>query len=78
MEAESFDLSIRAAAAMLKSTELNILMHIKRGKLVAHEINGQWYLSRKDIDNYLTRGKDSKNDVLCTISSCSRGCGSCV
>lgn len=77
METETYDLPIVEAAEKLKTTELNILMHIKRKILDGVEKDGKWYLSRRTFDNFLDQDGDSKANVVSAKSHCGHGCGSC-
>lgn len=64
------------AASRLKSTPLNVLMHIKRGLLTAEEIDGQWWIDGASLAEFQQhhQGKSAAN--LCQ-SSCSHKCPSC-
>ena len=66
------------AAARLKTTELNVLMHVKRGKLVGRELDGRWEISLASLDGLQEGGPVAKGEVLCR-PACAKegGCGSC-
>lgn len=81
MPAESKQLefiSAEEAAKELKTTVLNVLMHLKRKRLVGHEIDGTWQISRKSL---LDLGQPGQGRVVLEQcgSSCAKkaGCGSC-
>lgn len=75
MTAEVYEYPISTAAKALQTTELNILMHIKRGKLSGIEKNGQWYLSRQSFDDFLACGNHAAADVISATHHCGHGCG---
>lgn len=77
MNMETFDLPLSEAAKRLNTTELHVLMHIKRKKLDGVEKDGQWYLSQQNLDDFVADGTGSAADVLCTSHHCGQGCGSC-
>ena len=77
MEEENYDLPISRAAEHLNTTELNILMHIKRGNLAGLEKEGQWYLSQKSFDNFLAQGRQPASNPISSAQHCGHGCGSC-
>ena len=58
-----------AAALELGTTELNILMHLKRGLLTGTEIDGAWYVSRASL--IALQGRD---DLPAAASLCKTGC----
>jgi len=70
--------SIEDVAKALKTTELNVLMHVKRKLLVAEEAHGTWHVSRESLERFIQSGKDLQGVELCR-SSCAKkgGCTSC-
>ena len=70
--------SLAEAAKALKTTELNVLMHIKRRLLEGAETAGGWQVSRASLEALLAGGTVSREQVVCP-PSCGRhgGCSSC-
>ncbi|WP_432822168.1 hypothetical protein [Trichloromonas sp.] len=67
---------IDEAATQLGTTELSVLMHIKRKLIAGQEIDGQWFIDGASLDAYaVAHGGASRS--LCR-SHCSKagGCGS--
>ncbi len=64
------------AANRLKSTPLNVLMHIKRELLIAEEIDGSWYVDTASLEDFLAKRKDASQEPVCQ-SSCTHKCPSC-
>jgi len=78
MIAESERLSIATVAKVLKTTPLNVLMHIKRGLLSGEEVAGVWYVLATSLDNYLLNTKEAAHGSLCKSHckhKCSSSCG---
>lgn len=69
---------IAEAAKSLKSTELNVLMHIKRGLLKGTEAEGGWLIETASLTALVAAGDSSKGAVVCP-PSCGKagGCSSC-
>ena len=69
-------ISLEEAARILQTTQLNILMHIKRGLLKGAEHDGQWLVERASIEALMEKTGGLKADDLCA-SGCSRkhACG---
>ena len=69
-------LPLAEAATALKTTPLNVLMHIKRGLLKGTEVDGQWLVERASIDALMEQTGGRKADDVCR-SGCARGhaCG---
>jgi len=70
--------SIEDVAKALETTELNVLMHIKRKLLAAQEADGVWQVTRESLEHFLRTGKDRQGVELCR-SSCAKkgGCTTC-
>ena len=67
------------AARSLETTELNVLMHIKRGLLQGVEmVDGGWQVTVASLAALLAEGAGKKGDVVCP-PSCGKGggCSSC-
>jgi len=77
MNTEDLGLSIKLVAQQLQTTELNVLMHIKRGFLEGLEKGGNWYVSESSLNKFLSTDKQNTDSVICTSSHCGHGCGSC-
>lgn len=78
MIAESELLSVAAVANVLKTTPLNVLMHIKRGLLSGEEVDGVWYVLATSLDNYLLNTEGAAHGSLCKRHCkhhCSSSCG---
>ncbi|MDX2480845.1 MAG: ADP-ribosyl-[dinitrogen reductase] hydrolase [Desulfuromusa sp.] len=76
MEVSSEKLAIADVAAAMKTTTLNVMMHIKRGLLSGEEIDGDWYVLADTLAEYQKESGDSAHGNLCK-SSCGHGCSSC-
>ncbi|PLX73635.1 MAG: hypothetical protein C0614_12830 [Desulfuromonas sp.] len=71
-------LPISAAAQELHSTELNVLMHIKRGLLQGKECDGGWWVERVSLDALLMETGGGKAGNVCASGCAKKGaCGSC-
>lgn len=71
-------LAIDQVAAQLKTTELNVLMHIKRGLLNGQEQDGRWVIAADSLQAFLASPGHKKSDVIvCKSHGCGSGCGSC-
>jgi hypothetical protein len=67
---------IAEAAQAMKTTSLNVMMHIKRGLLAGEEIDGIWYVLAESLTAYLRQSGDAARGSLCK-KSCGHGCSSC-
>lgn len=69
---------IGEAARTLKTTELNVLMHIKRGLLEGVEDVGGWQVTAASLAALAAAGPAPKGQVVCP-PSCGKGggCSSC-
>ena len=79
MENPRQELPLRSIAQTLGTTELNVLMHIKRGLLDGSETDAGWMVSLASFERYLAEYGEHKSTSLCKshcakASSCS-GCG---
>lgn len=73
-------LSINDVAAQLKTTPLNILMHIKRGMLLGAEEEGGWMIDKDSLDTLLAKTGGVKATDVCASGcakkhACGGGCG---
>lgn len=67
------------AAQAMGTTELNILMHIKRGFLQGREVDGEWQVSAESLTAFQRESQGAKAKVVCQ-SGCGGkkgGCGTC-
>lgn len=67
------------AAKQMKTTPLNVLMHIKRGLLKAVEIDGEWQVETESLAALLEKTGGSKAQDVCASGcskkhNCSSGC----
>jgi len=70
-------LSIAEVATAMKTTSLNVMMHIKRGLLVGEEIDGVWYIPADSLASYLSQPERGSNVSVCKAKShCGSGCSS--
>jgi len=60
------------AARELGTTELNVLLHIKRGLLAGREVDGAWHVVRTGLDTLRAR-RGAGGGALCRPA-----CGSCT
>lgn len=72
-------LPISKAAEVMHTTELNVLMHIKRGHLKGTETDGAWMIDGDSLEKLLARTGGVKVDDICTSGcdkqhSCAGGC----
>ena len=73
MAANKEQLSVTEVAAALKTTNLNVMMHIKRGLLKGEEVEGLWYVAADSLAEYQRQTAGQANAQLCK-SSCGHGC----
>lgn len=68
---------INEVAELLQTTPLNVLMHIKRGKLIGTEEEGTWSVDSQSLAAFRAV-REGADKTLCR-SGCSRtgGCASC-
>lgn len=72
-------ISLAQAAETLKTTPLNVLMHIKRGLLVGTEEDGSWAIDQESLDALVAKTGGGKADDVCASGcakkhACSAGC----
>jgi len=68
-------LPISEVAKQMKSTELNVLMHIKRGLIKGEELDGEWFVDQESFSGFLA-SHSGKADVCEKKHHCGAGCGS--
>jgi hypothetical protein len=62
------------AARGLETTELNVLLHIKRGLLAGREVDGAWHVVRSGLETLRAR-RGAGGEPICRPTCC--GCTSC-
>ncbi len=69
-------ISIEAVAEKMQTTQLNVLMHIKRGLLAGQEKDGMWMIDSTSFEKLLTKTEGRKVENICA-SGCSKkhSCG---
>ena len=67
-------LPLSEVAAQLATTELHVLMHIKKGLLEAQEIEGQWFVKRESLAQFQSSDPPDKSSILQCKSHCCGGC----
>ena len=75
MTTDSELLPIQAVAERLKTTPLNVLMHIKRGLLEGQEVDGAWFVPAPALAAYLETEDEAAHGSLCK-QHCQHGCKS--
>lgn len=69
-------ISISIVAETLKTTPLNVLMHIKRGMLVGSEEEGSWMIDKDSLDALIKQtGGGKANDVCASGCTKKHACG---
>ena len=71
---------LEEAAKALKTTPLNILMHVKRGMLVGVEEEDGWMIDKNSLTALIAKTGGSKADGVCSSGcakkhACGGGCG---
>lgn len=71
--------SIGEVAEKMKTTPLNVLMHIKRGLLQGVEIDGHWWVENNSLALLLAQDSELKSHEVCASGcagqhACSGGC----
>ena len=72
-------LPLAAAAEILGSTPLNVLMHVKRGQLHGVEQECGWLIAPDSVATLLARRRAGEAPAVCSSGCAGRtaGCGSC-
>lgn len=73
-------ITIVKVAEQLKTTPLNVLMHVKRGLLKGTEEDGLWMIDKASLDTLLARTGGGKAADVCSGGctrkhACGGGCG---
>ncbi len=70
-------LSVAEVATSMKTTPINVMMHIKRGLLAGEEIDGAWYVPADSLASYLSDPARGNTGSVCKAKShCGGGCSS--
>lgn len=75
MSEETESIPLSEVAERLKTTPLNVLMHIKRGLLTGEEVDGTWFVPVNSLNAYLEKEQEAGHGTLCK-SHCQHGCSS--
>lgn len=68
-------LTVAEVAISMRTTPINVMMHIKRGLLAGEEIEGVWYVPADSLASYLSEGGRGSNGRVCKAKShCGDGC----
>jgi predicted alpha/beta hydrolase family esterase len=66
---------IAEAAELMETTELNVLMHVKRGHITAEEKDGEWYINADSLITFQeNNGKKVKVHKSGSCGGCNGGC----
>ena len=70
-------MSLSKTAQLLKTTQVNILMHARKGLLEQVERDGHWYITIRSFEEFVSQNGIKKSAEVCA-SGCSRAasCGS--
>lgn len=77
MEPSGKQLTVAEVAVALKTTSLNVMLHIKRGLIAGEEHDGSWYVFADSLADYQRQVAGQAKAQLCK-SSCSHGCSTCA
>ncbi|SEA72701.1 hypothetical protein SAMN05660420_02987 [Desulfuromusa kysingii] len=77
MTKENTWLPLDQVAKQMGTTELNVLMHIKKNNLQAEEVDGKWFVLQASLNMFLSSPERSATVVTCKTHCCHSGCGSC-
>lgn len=77
MKTSADSLPVDRVAEQLETTELRILMHIKRGQLDGREQDGRWYVTRASLDRFLASGSCRDQPLAPPAGHCRSGCSGC-
>lgn len=73
-------LSLSKTAQLLKTTKVNVLMHIRKGLLDQVEKDGLWYVTIDSFETFVSGNGIRKADNVCASgcgkhASCGSSCG---
>ena len=69
-------LTVAEAATSMRTTPINVMMHIKRGLLAGEEIDGVWYVPADSLASYLSDVNRGSHGSVCKAKSHCGGCSS--
>ncbi|PLX79066.1 MAG: hypothetical protein C0616_12255 [Desulfuromonas sp.] len=80
MAEENQRISLPDAAKQMKTTPLNVLMHIKRGLIEGFEVDGEWQVDAESLSALLEKTDGGKAQDVCASGcskrhNCGSGCG---
>lgn len=80
MTGQTEKLTVAEVATSMKTTPINVMMHIKRGLLAGEEIDGSWYVPADSLATYLSKTTGAARGSICKSKShcgqsCSSSCG---
>ena len=64
-----------AAAGQLATTEMKILMLLKKGALKGELIDGSWYVTTASLSCYDPKGTEPESELSCRSSCSASRCG---
>ena len=67
--------SAAEAAEYLATTQLKVLMFLKKKYLIGTEIDGEWFVTRESLECCKEHGRDMKTEMGCKSYCTSGGCG---
>ena len=73
-------LSLEKTAQLLRTTKVNVLMHARKGLLEQVEDDGQWYITIKSFEEFVSDNGIKKSEAVCQshcahAASCGSSCG---
>lgn len=77
MKDEAGFLTLSKTAQLLKTTQVNVLMHVRKGLLEQVEKDGLWYITISSFEAFVSQNGIKKSAAVCA-SGCARAasCGS--
>ena len=80
MTQENALLSLSKTAQLLKTTQVNVLMHVRKGLLDQVEKDGRWYVTINSFEQFVSENGIRKSDSVCAAgcgrhASCGSSCG---
>ncbi len=73
-------LTLSKTAQLLKTTQVNVLMHVRKGLLDQVEKDGLWYVTIDSFETFVSQNGIRKSDSVCASgcgkhASCGSSCG---
>ena len=66
-------LALNEVARKMATTELHVLMHIKKGLIQAQEIEGKWYVEPESLKQFEQNAAPDRSSII----QCRKHCGGC-